>query len=60
MTRIDQLMRQGFTKCVDSGYASGKDDYKRIVEECNNRGQKVLRVKTDTKGLINYMIFAKE
>ena len=60
MTRLERLRQQGFTKCVDSGYSSSKEGYKDVVDRCNSLGRKVLRVKSDSKGLINYMVFAKE
>ena len=43
---------------IDSGYASGKDDFNAIKEHWKEKNPqaKVMRVKTDTKGLIMYWI----
>lgn len=58
--RWNRLEQMGYTECVDSGYAETKDIYNKIKAEQAVKGNKVLRVKTDTKGLINYVVLAQK
>ena len=45
-------------KWLDSGYAETKEIFEQIKKEWKNRDKdaKVKRVKTDTKGLIMYVV----
>ena len=46
-------------RLIDSGYADSKDDYE-YLKTIKYKGCKVVRVRTDTKGLINYIVYKKE
>lgn len=60
MKRWDKLEQLGYTECIDSGYAESKMIYEQIKAKEEAKGHKLLRVKTDTPGLINYIVFAKK
>lgn len=45
-----------FEEVVDSGYAENMEIYKKLKREWADKGCKLVRVKTDTKGLIMYIV----
>jgi hypothetical protein len=60
MKKWDRLDSLGYTKVVDSGYVSNKSEFTELVKKEEAKGHKVVREKTDTKGLIMYVVMDKE
>lgn len=59
-SRRSSLFDKGYTKLVDSGYADNKADYEYYKKKYADKGCELLRVKTDTPGLIMFEVYAKE
>lgn len=58
MRRMEHLESIGY-EWVDSDYAENKEIYLTIKKEQEELGCKVLRLRSDTKGLIMYAIYRK-
>lgn len=57
MRNQDQYkLEHGLLKIIDSGYASGKEDYEHYKQYWKKQGAKVVRERTDTKGLIMFCV----
>lgn len=57
LSKKDQYkFEHGELEIIDSGYADNKEDYEYYKIYWKGRGAKVVRERTDTKGLINYIV----
>ena len=59
----EELLRQGY-KAIDSNYADNKDDYEiykqRAFSKYGKDNVKFYRCKSDTKGLLAYIVYVKQ
>ena len=59
---FEELEKQGY-KCVDSNYADNKFDYEiyrqRAYKKYGKENVKFYRCKSDTKGLMAYIVYVK-